>query len=188
MSDTNIISDILTNFKGQHGLLDDIVKESAERQFAVKGGSPIEQPTTILRDAFNIPREDFEAIMATEKPELSMITDELKLLDDEIASLNDAVKTRKQRVDELEYKLKQFLEENGMESSRVNGISFSLSHKMGWQVEDWDKVWAWIHGTGNTQVVTKKLKSTALDELLEHGDLPPFIVPKPYTDLSRRKY
>lgn len=148
---------------------DDIVK-SVDSMYEVEGGSPIEE----YREDMNEP-EDIKNLIS-----------ELKILDQEIKTLNDAVNTQKKQVDDIEYKLKCFLEENNLEQSKVDGVSFSLNRKTSFKIEDWDEVFNWAFESGNKQVLYHQLKSTALEELLDNGELPESIVPGTYTKLSRR--
>lgn len=160
LSSDTIISEVIKNFKMQHGL--------------DEGGTTMEMV-------------QHDEVDANPDPELKSLVEELKVLDSEVDVLNESIKKRKERIDTIEYMVKSFLEKNGLDATKVSGMKFSIKQKMGFKVEDWQKVWDWVSGSGNTQVIRKQLNSTSLQELLDHGDLPEFIVPNPFTEIARSK-
>jgi|AntRauTorckE5430_2_1112549.scaffolds.fasta_scaffold142298_1 hypothetical protein len=100
----------------------------------------------------------------------------------------NSIKPLDDRKRELEIELLNYLENQGTDSARINGLgTISKTEAVMPQAEDWSKLYEHIQDTGSFHLLNRALNAAAYRETLESGVEVPGIVPFNKVTLSVRK-
>lgn len=120
--------------------------------------------------------------MKEQMTELFNIKQEIKLIK------STRLKPLEERAKELEVELLGMLEEQGTDSSRLNGIgSVTKTELVVPQAEDWTAFYEYVQSTGSFHLLNRALNAAAFRETLQSGEDIPGLVPFTKVSLSVRK-
>ena len=92
-----------------------------------------------------------------------------RALRDRKAQLDAEIKEIKADMQKLENVVLAYLQEQGLQNVKTPFGTAFQTHKERWSIKDWDSLKGWIQQTGNLDVLSKRLATTAVRELEEEG-------------------
>ena len=116
--------------------------------------------------------------------DLGTLFDQRLKLKMELAECSKKEKSLKEAVEYIDVKLKQFLNDAGVDSVKKDGFAAAIKTKTGMKVEDWDALYAFIRENNRFDMLYKQLLIGPFKEAQENEEKIPGVEIYDYTDLS----
>jgi hypothetical protein len=113
----------------------------------------------------------------TRPPTTGTLIDQLWAVREEKRTAEKVVSDLSERITELEGKVMENLEANGLDKATGTKASVSVSSSVAADVQDWEALWAFIVKKKFTHLIQKRVSDPAYRELLEAGMKVPGVVP-----------
>lgn len=108
---------------------------------------------------------------------LGELTDERDQLRERKRQLNAGLKAVDAMLKENEQAMLDALDEQGVEATRVNGVSISISEQVVPTVENWDQVYDYIRQHDAFYLLQRRMNTGPYKELLDMGEELPGVTP-----------
>lgn len=95
------------------------------------------------------------------------LVEQVKQADEALAKANEAARLASQALDERKEALLAAMQQEGIDSAKVDGFSATIRPKRRFGSSDWDKFYAFLKRSGDFQLLERRLSTKACDELLE---------------------
>ena len=109
---------------------------------------------------------------------------------DEIDEVEGRLKILKQELHNQEVKILEHLSENGIDSIKAAGVTFSVKEKFRatYDPELWPRIMDWATGAGYQHIIQRRLSDAKVLELIDAGvALPEGLSIQSYKDLAFRR-